>query len=275
MEKNTGKSFEELVQNLYQSIVDLEDNGYRKIRVERDVKITGKSGVKHQIDVYWECELFGITHKTIIEVKDWKNKVKKEQIMSFYEKLQDIQGLPMGIFVAKNGFQQGAIDYASFHGIKLASIVDSGIMNHLYMTFIFRYLQIENFQIKFNKEWEKQQDIPKGFGFSGTFGEFELCNDHGKRERLYDLAIEALEKQKDIPDYFISSIDVKFNENKYLLTNREIVPKILIDGFSYDYYYVTTQIKRELHAKEETKYLLTYLLENKSTRFNKDMHIIL
>lgn len=41
MEKNTGKSFEELVQNLYQNIVDLEYNGYRKIRVERDVKRSG------------------------------------------------------------------------------------------------------------------------------------------------------------------------------------------------------------------------------------------
>ena len=274
MEKNTGKSFEELVQKLYQNILDLEHDEYRKIRVERDVKIIGKSGVKHQVDVYWEFEFAGITHKTIIEVKDWKNKVKKEQIMAFYEKIQDIQGLPMGIFVAKNGFQKGALEYARYHGIKLALIADGDIMNHLYMELNVRNRHIKNFQIKVNEEWKEKQQLNNKIEISGTLGEFVLCDESGREKFLCDLVRESFDEQEKIQDNVVSSVDVVFKEKEYLLTQQEGVPKILIDGFSYDYYYVTTKLHSEVHAKEETEYLITYLLDNRVIKFNKNMHII-
>ena len=56
MDKNTGNRYEKLTQKLYQQIVDLDTNGYEKIEVKHNVKIKGKSGLEHQIDVFcWEA----------------------------------------------------------------------------------------------------------------------------------------------------------------------------------------------------------------------------
>ena len=96
---NAGKSYELLAQWIYQQLLDYQNDGYRKIEVQHDVQVLGKTGVEHQIDIYWEFELAGVLYKTIIEVKDWRTKVKKEQIMGFKEKLNDIAAFPCGIFV--------------------------------------------------------------------------------------------------------------------------------------------------------------------------------
>ena len=63
MKKGTG--FELFVKAIYEEILDLE--GYGTVTVEHDVKIFGKSGQAHQIDVYWEYKLAGVTHKVAVE----------------------------------------------------------------------------------------------------------------------------------------------------------------------------------------------------------------
>ncbi|MDQ3713282.1 MAG: hypothetical protein M3388_13830 [Acidobacteriota bacterium] len=58
--KNTGFEYEILVQSIFQEIHNQESA--RNITVQRDVKLTGKSGITHQIDVFWEFEIGGIVY---------------------------------------------------------------------------------------------------------------------------------------------------------------------------------------------------------------------
>lgn len=122
--KNTGKKYEELVQEIYQQFVNLGNEGerIRPINVQHNVSVTGMSGAQHQIDIYWEFELAGTVYKTIVEVKDWSSPVKKEQLLTFNSLLEDIPGTPKGIYVSRGGYQAGALTYAKAHGIQLVSI---------------------------------------------------------------------------------------------------------------------------------------------------------
>lgn len=46
------QDYERFVQSVYQTILAAE--GKDTIKVEHDVKLEGRSGQKHQVDVYWE-----------------------------------------------------------------------------------------------------------------------------------------------------------------------------------------------------------------------------
>lgn len=113
--KNTGKQYEELVEYVYKQLSDFSG---KKITVERNIKIKGKSGAFHQIDVYYQFEMNGITHKVVIECKDHKQRVEKGMVQSFKGVIDDI-GNCSGIFASRNGFQSGAIEYAKYYDIEL------------------------------------------------------------------------------------------------------------------------------------------------------------
>ncbi len=137
---NTGKSFEILTQKVFQAILDYDDPMLKTIAVEQNKIIQGITGTTHQIDVYWEFERAGIKYQTLVEVKDWKSKVKQDQIQSFHSVLRDIPGQPTGIFVSKNGFQRGAKQYAKTHGIELAIInQDTSCSTNSFRIFIDHY----------------------------------------------------------------------------------------------------------------------------------------
>lgn len=122
--KNTGKEFEIITQKIYQALIDCDyqNESFRKINVQHNVVLQGKSGNAHQIDVYWEFELAGLKYKTIIEVKDWKKPVEQTLLHSFKAVIDDIPGTVKGIFVSRSGFQSGAKVYADANGINLIQI---------------------------------------------------------------------------------------------------------------------------------------------------------
>jgi hypothetical protein len=59
---NKSKDYERLTQAIYADVLNLE--GFDNINVQHNVHITGKSGVKHQVDVFWEFQQAGVLHKT-------------------------------------------------------------------------------------------------------------------------------------------------------------------------------------------------------------------
>jgi hypothetical protein len=113
--KNTGKQYENLLIYVYEQLSYFSG---KDIKVERNVKLKGKSGVVHQIDVYYQFEMNGIMHKVVIECKDHKQKVEKSMIQSFKGVLDDL-GNCVGIFASRNGFQSGAIEFAKHYDIEL------------------------------------------------------------------------------------------------------------------------------------------------------------
>ncbi len=122
-QKNTGKPYEALVENVIASLIRLEGQGFKNIKVERDIdldSITKDSDgkpLKRQIDVYWEFEFGGLKYKTVIQAKDHAQKISLGMIDTFRSVLLDLPGQPRGIMITTNGLQSGALKFADAHGI--------------------------------------------------------------------------------------------------------------------------------------------------------------
>jgi len=108
-----GSSLEKDVQRVYSFLLNMRDEG---VVVGNSVYMTGKSGVQHEIDVYYEFSRAGIRHRVAIECKDWATPVSKGQIQEFESKLRDIGNIT-GVVVSRNGYQSGADGFAKYHDI--------------------------------------------------------------------------------------------------------------------------------------------------------------
>ncbi|ALG52144.1 hypothetical protein FORC6_1818 [Vibrio parahaemolyticus] len=115
----TSEDYEKLAQRMYEDILALE--GVDNIDVKHNVKIKGKSGVEHQIDVYWEYKYAGISHKVLIECKYYSHNVSLLHVRNLHGLLTDIPN-SSGILVTTKGFQSGAEQYAQFYDISLKRI---------------------------------------------------------------------------------------------------------------------------------------------------------
>lgn len=108
--------YEQLTQSIYQAI--LEKEGINNIQVEHNVNITGKSGIKHQIDVFWKFKQAGIEHKVLIECRNYNSSITLEKIGAFHSVVSDINNAK-GLMITKVGYQSGAEGFAQFNGIGL------------------------------------------------------------------------------------------------------------------------------------------------------------
>ena len=93
--------------------------------VQHNVKLEGRSGQKHQIDVYWEYEKDGKTHRVAIECKNYSRRISQEKVCALKGVLDDLEGVS-GIMVSKVGFQKGAKRYAKAFGISLKELRHPG-----------------------------------------------------------------------------------------------------------------------------------------------------
>jgi hypothetical protein len=108
-----GSSLEKDVQRVYSFLLNMRDEG---VVVGNPIFMTGKSGVQHEVDVYYEFPRAGIRHRVAIECKDWATPVSKGQIQEFESKLRDIGNIT-GVVVSRNGYQSGADTFAKHHDI--------------------------------------------------------------------------------------------------------------------------------------------------------------
>lgn len=117
---NPGQELEEYVQSTYRFLLNMKDEG---VTVERDIYLTGKSTAKHQIDVFYQFESAGITHRVAIECKDHTRPVDKGRVQEFANKIQDIGGIA-GVMISQSGFQSGAKLVAAHNDIILKTTKD-------------------------------------------------------------------------------------------------------------------------------------------------------
>ena len=108
-----SEMFESYVEFVYQSLLDL---GNDNVVVARDVTLTGRTGIRHQIDVYYQFEKAGFSHQVAIECRNKSRAIDKDQVMAFKSKVADIPGV-QGVMVARKGYQSGAKTFAEDNGI--------------------------------------------------------------------------------------------------------------------------------------------------------------
>ena len=112
------EEYEKFVRDMMEVL--LHAQGLTTIKVEHDVELQGFGG-KHQIDVYWEYRIGGVTHRTAVSCKHYKRAVTKGRVQELKGVLDDLPGV-QGVVVTTKGFQSGAIEFATAHKIGLKII---------------------------------------------------------------------------------------------------------------------------------------------------------
>ncbi|CAI3803983.1 restriction endonuclease [Rheinheimera sp. MM224] len=176
---NQNTEYELLVVQIHQGM--LKFDGVENISVEHNVTITGKSGATHQIDVYWEFKLAGVTYRTCVECKNYKTAIKKSQVAAFAEILRDI-GNANGIIATTSSYQKGAKLLAQANNIRLV------LVNNLITSVCFKIFSMQthfdNLEFNFNRESAKaaleRNNLDK-FEMTYTYsGEHPLLDSNGK-----------------------------------------------------------------------------------------------
>ena len=116
---NPNIEYEKFTQEIYQELVNADV--LKTTNVQHNVKLKGRSGQQHQIDVYWEYEIAGTKQKVAIECKNYNKTVAVGKVRDFYGVLCDLNNVA-GIMVTKVGYQKGAKEYASEYGISLKEL---------------------------------------------------------------------------------------------------------------------------------------------------------
>ena len=113
------EKYESVTKYIYETLG--KDYGVTIVGCGSNFKITGKSGVKHQVDVL-TSQTNGIhSTQTAIECKYHKNKVSKDPIMKLSETIKD-SGIEKGIIVSRSGFTDDAITQAKALNIGLVEL---------------------------------------------------------------------------------------------------------------------------------------------------------
>ena len=115
----TSTDYEKLARNIYEDILVLD--GVNNIDVKHNAKIKGKSGVEHQIDVFWEYKYAGVSHKVLIECKHYSEPVSLLHVRNLHGLITDIPN-STGLLVTTIGYQSGVVEYANFYGMGLKII---------------------------------------------------------------------------------------------------------------------------------------------------------
>lgn len=112
--------YEKVAQQAYQAILATDE--VETIEVLHNVQITGRSGVAHQIGVYWRYLKDGVEHQVLMECKYYKSTIDLIHARNLLGLLTDIPG-SQGVLLTTMGFQSGVVNLCNFYGIASSGFV--------------------------------------------------------------------------------------------------------------------------------------------------------
>lgn len=270
--KNTGIAYERLVQEIYTQI--LKQENVKNIEVKHNVIIKGKT-VNHQIDVYWEFEIAGITYKTIVQAKDWNSTVKLSDILTFATVINDIPGNPHGIYITKTGYQQGAKEYAKAHGITLCELREpsekdwEGKMRNIELNLHMTIPDYNNLITIIDGEWVLKNKIP--------VSEIEATSGYiNSNTPLYNVNHEEITSIIQIINEYVTAIDdteshtIKhsFTEPTYIKINHLFLK---LNAISFELKLHRSTYVHKIIGDNIVKYILKNTLTEKTRTIGSDL----
>ncbi len=229
---NHNTEFEQFAQRIYQKLVN--NDVLKPILVQHNVKLKGKSGCEHQIDVYWEYEIAGNKHCVAIECKNYNSTIPIGRVRDFYGVILDLNNV-QGIMVTGEGYQEGAIEYAQYYGISLKELrkpkneesIGEIVIKTNVKSCRFLYLVDEDWAIQHDLDFQKYRErlafiankSTKEY-WGGLHVSFETKNDIIRNS--HDEIITSLEElEKQLPnnhkpnDSFVFPFEDAWIESRY------------------------------------------------------------
>lgn len=214
---NLNTEYERFAREIYQKLINAE--GINTITVKHNVKLTGKSGQQHQIDVYWEYQIDGVMHKVIIECKNYNATVSIGKVRDFYGLLADLTNVS-GIMVTKMGYQAGAKAYACYYGINLkelrAPTLENAIIGEIQI-----HTQIARRRRLFliDKQWAESNNINLE-SLENWYAEISRCDGELRNDGYFPLEISTgasiLNKKRQRISTFDELENKLFEDNEHI-----------------------------------------------------------
>ena len=242
----TYTEYERFTQEIYRQLSQATRVNAADVR--HNVKLEGKSGQKHQIDVYWEYEKGGKTHRVVIECKNYSRRISLEKVCAFKGVLDDLNGVS-GIMVSKVGFQKGAKKYAQQYGISLKELrgpkygetIIGKIENYIHFEVRHTLFLIdEDWAAKINLNLQRYREFYASFDF--TKADYWRTTDYlplETKDRIIRDAqgnrISSLDElEKQIPDHPTDDFPFVFKFDDAYLESRHFGP-VKIREVKYTY----------------------------------------
>lgn len=264
-EKFTQEIYNEILKNLY----------VKNIEVKHNVKLTGKSGQKHQIDVYWEYQYDNTTFKIAIECKNYNHTVSIGNVRDFFGVLYDLEDVK-GIMVTKKGYQEGAKKFGEHYGIDLMELREpeegEAIVAETTLT-IGSSVRHRLFQV--DEDWAKEHDFNiqlykerLDWLFSPNCSKWihathiPLTTKENKiRNAKYEIIADIQKLEEEIPENCQQNKDYVFPfDDAYIKTDCGNI-KIKEIKFEYENHTETKQIK--IDAQNITKAIFKNTISKK------------
>ena len=243
---NPNTEYERFTQEIYRQLG--QATRVNAADVQHNVKLEGRSGQKHQIDVDWEYEKDGKTHRVAIECKNYSRRISLEKVCAFKGVLDDLDGVS-GIMVSKVGFQKGAKKYALQYGISLKELrspqygetVIGEVENHFHIGMRHTLFLIdEDWAAKINLNLQRYREFYASFDFTKadywkTADYLPLeTKDHIIRDAQGNRISSLAELEKQIPDHPTDALPFIFKFDDAYLESRHFGP-VKIREVKYTY----------------------------------------
>lgn len=255
---NQAIAYETLAKELYEAI--LKNDNAHTVKVEHNVNIVGKSGAKHQFDVFWEFVIAGITYRTCVECKFLGSRVKKSHITDFASKIEDI-GNANGVFITNQGYQDGAQKFANSKNIKI--ILVNYLLRSIGVTanLIAPTTDLKN--ILFDKEFATDLKMKLGKEkieiLIPVREHTMLCDHQGNETKLVSTALREIKIQEGRRVVRIS--------DAYLMS--EIGP-LKLEGFDIETTFTTIPQQWDFTVNDVSKAIMEDIIDDTTTILNND-----
>lgn len=267
---NPHLQYELLAKEIYETLHNAE--GIKTINIQHNVKVPGKSGCEHQIDVYWEFEMVGETHRIAVECKNYTKEVSIGKIRDFFGVVHDLGNNTKGIFVTKVGYQSGAKKFGEYYGISLKEMRFpenkdwEGLIKDFVIsgTLLFKKITYEepNYDAHWileNTRYTKEDAISLG-GMADQVTIYD--GDDNPIKTYYDLqnelpTLEAGENQEHIYEF----------ENAYVYDINKI--KVKIKSIKFRYNVISYEVVSKIEGEQVAKAILKDVKTEKIQFFNK------
>jgi hypothetical protein len=149
-----GRGFESLTELVVRLLSEGTETPTFDLR--RRARIRGRS-TTHEIDLWWEAEVNGKRRCVAFQCKDLARPVDQGEMLKFRAVLDDLDDEVVGVFVARGGYQRGAIRVAAMSNILHLSIDRIGDDEELQI----EDLKILDVEIKLHRE-DQNRDAATG-----------------------------------------------------------------------------------------------------------------